>query len=56
MAVVAEYNVKGATVKIHDDFLKSKEESLEIMKTVEEKAYRALVAKHNRENTPKTPE
>ncbi len=46
--VVKELNVRGAKVLIHDDFLRSREESLESMKRFEAIAYRALSAKYSR--------
>jgi hypothetical protein len=54
--VVAEYNKGGATVRFHDDYCKSPEESLEIMKRVERNAYRALVAKRVNEREKKEKE
>ncbi|WFR55386.1 hypothetical protein QA584_17445 [Anaerocolumna sp. AGMB13025] len=38
--------IKGGLVRIHDDYMRSPEESLEIMKRVEEIAYRHLSVKY----------
>ena len=44
--VVKEMIIKGGLVRIHDDYMKSPEESLEIMKRVNEIAYRHLSVKY----------
>ena len=38
--------IKGGLVRIHDDYMRSPEESLEIMNRVNEIAYRHLSAKY----------
>lgn len=48
MAVIKELNVKGAKVFIHDDYIRSPEESTKIMKEFNEKASRFLAAKYRR--------
>lgn len=53
--VIEELNIKGATIRIHDDFIRSREESLEIMKRVEENAYRHLAVKYARKKEPEKP-
>ncbi|WOO37423.1 hypothetical protein R2R35_02705 [Anaerocolumna sp. AGMB13020] len=48
MAVVMELNIRGAKVLIHDDYIRSPEESAQIMKGFNEKASKFLVAKYRR--------
>lgn len=46
--------IKGGLVRIHDDYMKSPEESLEIMKRVEKMAYEHLVAKYTKKKESET--
>lgn len=48
MAVVMELNIRGAKVLIHDDYIRSPEESAQIMKGFNEKASKFLAAKYRR--------
>jgi hypothetical protein len=48
MAVVKELNIRGAKVLIHDDYIRSPEESSKIMKEFNVKASRFLAAKYRR--------
>lgn len=47
MAVVETMNIGGATVRIHDDYIQSREESIEILNRVAQNMYRHLAAQHN---------
>lgn len=47
MAIVETYNVDGAIVHINDDYIKSREESEEIMERVSAIILRQLNAQHN---------
>ncbi len=47
MAIVETMNIGGAIVNIHDDYIRSREESIEILNRVGEIMYRQLNAQHN---------
>ena len=47
MAVVETMNIDGAIVRIHDDYIRSREESEEIMQRVADIFLRQLNAQHN---------
>ena len=47
MAVVETMNIDGAIVRIHDDYIQSREESEEIMKRVAAIFLSQLNAQHN---------
>ncbi len=46
MAVVKEWNIDGATVWVCDDYIRSREESEEIMERVTDLFMRQLYAQH----------
>lgn len=46
MAVVKEWNIDGATVRVHDDYIRSREESEKIMQRVTDLFMRQLYAQH----------
>nr|WP_308743504.1 hypothetical protein [uncultured Anaerocolumna sp.] len=46
MAVVEEWNIDGATVRIHDDYIRSREESVEILQRAADIILRQLHAQH----------
>lgn len=52
--IVKEIIINGGLVRFHDDYMRSPEESLEIMKGVEDNAYRILAAKYSRNKESKT--
>ncbi|HBI71640.1 MAG TPA: hypothetical protein DDY59_00425 [Lachnospiraceae bacterium] len=47
MAVVKTMNIDGAIVNVHDDYIRSREESEEIMQRVSDIILRQLNAQHN---------
>ncbi len=47
MAIIETMNIGGAIVNIHDDYIKSREESIEILNRVGDMMYRQLRAQHN---------
>jgi len=47
MAVVEEWNMDGAIVRIHDDYIKSRTESEEILQRVADNILCQLNAQHN---------
>ena len=47
MAVIEEWNIDGAIVRIHDDYIRSREESVEILQRVADNILRQLNAQHN---------
>jgi len=47
MALIEEYKNGPTTVKIYDDYIKSREESIEILQRLTDKVLLHLNAKHN---------
>ena len=47
MAVVKTLNIDGAIVRIHDDYIRSREESIEILQRVADRTLIALNAQYN---------
>ena len=47
MAIIETYNIDGAIVHVHNDYIRSREESEEIMKRVADIIFRHLNAQHN---------
>jgi hypothetical protein len=47
--------IKGGLVRIHDDYMRNTEESLEILKRVEDNAYTHLVEKYARRKEQENP-
>lgn len=50
MAIIEEMNIDGAIVRIHDDYIKSREESEEIMQRVTDIILKQLNAQHRAKN------
>lgn len=46
MALIESYNIDGAIVSIHDDYIQSSEESEKIMDRVTDNIFRQLNAQH----------
>lgn len=47
MAVIETMNIDGAIVRVHDDYIRSREESEEIMQRVSDIILRQLNLQHN---------
>lgn len=47
MAVIETMNIDGAIVRVHDDYIRSREESEEIMQRVSDIILRQLYLQHN---------